>query len=278
MYRSKNLTLNNKLQMPAIGLGTYPMKGLELINTVLKAIDIGYNSFDTAAAYKNHEDIGKALKLSNTSREEIFITSKLSNKEQRAGDVEQALKTTLNYLGLEYLDLYLMHWPNPGTFLKSWSQMEKLYKEGLVKAIGVCNFHEHHLRELLSNGNIIPSINQVELHPLLNQKPLVKYCKSKNIVIEAYSPLARMHKKLIKNPLLVKIAEKYQKTVPQIILRWNYQNDIISIPKTQNEERLNENINIFDFNIDKYDLDFIDSLNESFRVRYNPDSCDFNKL
>jgi diketogulonate reductase-like aldo/keto reductase len=171
-----------------------------------------------------------------------------------------------------------MHWPNPETFLESWKQMEELYREGLCRAIGVCNFHEHHMEELISIAEILPVVNQIELHPLLSQKPLVNYCTSKRILIEAYSPLARMHKKLINNPIMVSLSEKYNKSVVQIILRWNFQNGIIVIPKTSNKERLKHNIDIFDFNISTEDMKTIDGINKNFRVRYDPDNCDFNRL
>lgn len=274
----EEFTLNNDVKMPVIGLGTYPMNGSILIETMLAAIENGYSSFDTSSAYENSEAIGEAIRISGKKREQIFITTKLSNTQQRSGDIEESLRRSLRILGLEYIDLYLMHWPNPGTYLKSWIEMEKLYIKGLTRSIGVSNFHEHHLNKLLKVAKIAPMINQIELHPYLNQKQLVKYCEKNSIKIQAYSPFARMHKELIKDKLLVKIANKYQKTIPQIILRWNFQNGIISIPKTQNITRLKENISIFNFSLNREEIEEINGLNKNLRIRYDPDNCDFSKL
>jgi diketogulonate reductase-like aldo/keto reductase len=171
-----------------------------------------------------------------------------------------------------------MHWPNPDTYMASWRQMEEIYQEGLTKAIGVCNFHKHHLEKLLDIANVVPAINQVELHPLLSQVDLVRYCTKNGIRVSAYSPLARMNPKLVENPVLQRIAGKYHKTVPQVILRWNFQNGIISVPKTSKQVRLRENLDIFDFTLTHGDISEIGDMNENFRVRHNPDNCDFSKL
>lgn len=274
----KYFKLNNGVLMPAIGLGTFPMNNSLLVDTIHNAIEVGFNSFDTADAYKNEEYLGRGLENCLKERKDIFMTTKLSNRQQRAGDVASALNQSLKYLKLEYIDLYLMHWPNPQTFLDSWKQMEKLYKDGYCRAIGVCNFHQHHLKDLLSVAEIIPAINQIEIHPFLSQKPLIEFCKSLNIQVEAYAPLARMDLNLINNSTLVALAKKYNKTVVQIILRWNYQCGVITIPKTQNKERLKENISIFDFEISDNDINLINQLNCDYRVRHNPDNCDFSKL
>lgn len=274
----KNFVLHNGMEIPAVGLGTFPMRGAELVAAVVKSIKYGYSSFDTSAAYRNENDLGYALEICGKERKEIFITTKLSNAQQRLGDVRGALMESMEWLKVNYVDLYLMHWPNPETFLDSWKDMEVLYKEGLCRAIGVCNFHQHHIEKLLSIAKEVPVINQIELHPLLSQKPLIQYCNSQGILVQAYSPLARMHEKLINNQVIVSLAQKYNKSVVQIILRWNFQNGIVTIPKTSNEERLKTNIDIFDFNISKEDIKAIDAINENYRVRYNPDDCDFSKL
>ncbi|WP_242875975.1 aldo/keto reductase [Cellulosilyticum sp. I15G10I2] len=274
----KKFILNNGIEMPVIGLGTYPMNGNLLIETMLKSITYGYRSFDTSSAYQNHESIGEAIRLCDKNRDKIFITTKLSNSQQRSGNVEGALKRSLSILGLKYVDLYLIHWPETDHYLESWIQMENLYKQGLVRAIGVCNFHEHHLKSLLNIANVIPAVNQIELHPCLTQKPLTRFCESYQIRVEAYSPLARMHRKLVENPILLQVADKYKKSVPQIILRWNYQNGIISIPKTQDSKRLRDNISIFDFSLLPEEMAAIEAINEDFRVRHDPDNCDFSKL
>ena len=273
-----HIKFNNGVEMPLIGLGTFPMNGLKLALIIRKAVKMGYRSFDTASAYGNEKWLGRGIRFFGKRRSDLFITTKLSNSSQRTGDVKAAFQNSMSRLGIKYLDLYLMHWPNPETYLKSWKQMEALYKDGLVRAIGVCNFHEHHLKSLLEIADVVPVINQVELHPLLSQANLVEFCEKCRIKTSAYSPLARMNDKLIKNKVLNEIAEKHQKTVPQIILRWDYQNKIVSIPKSSNPVRLKQNISIFDFNLSEDEMDMINQLNINFRVRHNPDNCDFSKL
>ena len=274
----KSITLNNKIEMPLLGMGTYPLKGLKFVLLVLKAYELGYRSFDLAPAYGNEKWFGLALRFCGKRRKNLFITTKLSNAAQRTGDVRAAFHNSLKKLGIKYLDLYLMHWPVPGLYESSWKQMEVLYKEGLVRAIGVCNFHEHHFKKLLDNANVIPAINQIELHPLLSQTDLVMFCREKAIQVESYSPVARMHDKLIKNETLVSIADRHQKSVPQVIFRWDLQHEIVAIPKSSSLVRLKENISIFDFVLSDQEMDLIDLLNIDFRVRYDPDNCDFSVL
>lgn len=273
-----HIKLNNGVEMPLIGLGTFPMNGLNLALIVRKAVKMGYCSFDTASAYGNEKWLGRGIRFCGKKRSDLFITTKLSNHDQRIGNVKAAFQKSMLRLGMKYLDLYLMHWPNPETYLNSWKQMEALYKKGLVRAIGVSNFHRHHLERLLEIADVVPVINQVELHPLLSQTDLVEFCEKSEIRVSAYSPLARMNEKLIKYEVLIDIAKRYQRTVPQIILRWDYQHQIVSIPKSSNPIRLKQNINIFDFNLSEDDMDLIDKLNINFRVRYDPDNCDFSKL
>ncbi|WP_270521500.1 aldo/keto reductase family protein [Megamonas funiformis] len=274
----KYFILNNGIKMPVIGLGTFPMKRLELFKVFFQATSCGYTSFDTSSAYGNERWLGLAQWISRKQRDKLFFSTKLSNAQQREGNIRKALENSLKLLKLDYIDLYLMHWPNPETYLKSWKEMEKLYEEKLIRAIGVCNFHEHHLNKLFSVANIIPAVNQIELHPLLSQKSLINFCRKYNIQVEAYSPLARMNEKLIKNKTLIDLSKKYNKTISQIIFRWNYQNNIIVIPKTSHKNRLIENIDFFDFEISSEDIKKIDLINCDFRVRHNPDTCDFTKL
>jgi len=272
----KNIVLNNGLKMPIIGLGTYPLNRFKLIKAMWYAHKKGCTSFDTSSAYHNERWLGVGIKIFGVKN--IFITTKLSNTSQRNGNIREALLESIKRLGVKHIDLYLMHWPNPDTYLESWKEMEKLYKEGLVKAIGVCNFHEHHLEKLLEVAEITPVINQIELHPLLTQMPLREYCKSKNIQIQSYSPIARMNPKLIENSILVSIAKKYNKSVPQVILRWNLENNIVTIPKSGSKDRIIENFDIFDFNLTDEEMDDINNINENFRVRYNPDTVDYFKV
>ena len=275
----KTILLNNNLKMPIIGLGTYPLNRLNLVKAMWNAYKNGCTSFDTSAAYGNERWLGLGIKILKIfGAKDLFITTKLSNASQREGNVRESLLKSMKRLNLNSIDLYLMHWPNPETYLESWKEMEKLYKEGLVKAIGVCNFHEHHLDKLLEIAEVIPAINQIELHPLMSQKPLREYCESRGIQIQAYSPVARMNPKLIKNPVLEKLAKKYNKTVPQIILRWNIESNIVTIPKSGNKNRIIENFNIFDFELTAEDISDINNLNEDYRVRYNPDTVDYFKV
>jgi len=273
-----SIRLNNGTEMPVLGMGTYPLKGFKFARLVRKAVGLGYRSFDLASAYGNERWFGRVLRFCGERRNNLFITTKLSNRAQWVGDVRAAFQDSLKKLGIKYLDLYLMHWPVPDMYESSWKQMEVLYKEGLVRAIGVCNFHEHHLKKLLENCDVIPAINQIELHPLLSQMDLVMFCREKGIQVESYSPVARMHDKLIKNETLVSIADWHQKTVPQVIFKWDLQHGIVVIPKSSSPVRLKENISIFDFNLSDQEMKSIDLLNIDFRVRYDPDSCDFSKL
>lgn len=272
------LKLANGILIPKVGFGTFPMNRFKLLKAVLIALKCGYKRFDTASAYGNERWLGFALKLSLKKRTDYFITTKLSNYEQKNCSVEVALKRSMKKLGVKYIDLYLMYWPNPETYLEKWKEMEELYKKGLVKAIGVCNFHEHHLERLISNSEIVPVLNQIELTPLLNQKKLEEYCKEKNIVIEAYSPLARMHEKIRENKVLNDLAKDKNRTISQIILKWNLEKERCFSVKSESKKRIKENIDIYDFYLKKDEILDIDKIDSNFRVRHNPDDCDFSKL
>jgi diketogulonate reductase-like aldo/keto reductase len=272
------LLLNNGVKLPLIGMGTYPLNGLRLAWLVRRATAMGYRGFDTASAYGNERWLGRGLRLSLKKREDYFVTSKLSNTEQRAGDVRRACTDSLARLGLKSLDLYLMHWPNPDTFRSCWRQMEQLYREGLVRAIGVCNFHAHHLQQLLEVASVIPAVNQVELHPLLSQTSLVAFCRQHDIQVQAYSPFARMHGKLLGSAILGEIAARCGKTVPQVILRWHCQHQLCAVPKSANSTRLKQNLAVSGFTLTEQEMQHIDGLNINFRVRHDPDHCDFTRL
>jgi methylglyoxal/glyoxal reductase len=277
----KYFELYNGLKIPVLGMGTYPLNGLRLSFFTACAptcIGGGYSLIDTASAYSNEYWIGYGIRLSPVPRSRFFVTSKLSNSEQRNGNVRNALLKSIKKMAIKKIDLYLMHWPNPETYLDCWKKMEDLYDEGLVRAIGVCNFHQHHLENIFSSSRIRPMVNQIELHPLLSQKPLVDFCNKHDVQVEAYSPLARMHQKLIHNEALLEIAKNKQKTLPQVVFRWNYQCGIIPIPKCSSLKRLRENIDIFNFELSTEEMQRIDNLNCNFRVRHDPDNCDFYKL
>ncbi len=271
-------TLHNGVKMPWFGLGVFKVsEGAEVIDAVRTAIANGYRSIDTAAAYGNEEGVGQGIregmKEAGISREELFITSKVWNSDLGYESTMAAYETSLKNLGLDYLDLYLIHWPVEGKYKEAWRALETLYKDGRVKAIGVSNFHVHHLEELLKDAEITPMINQVEFHPHLTQEELRSFCKEHDIQLEAWSPL--MQGKLLDHPLLVEIAAKTEKTVAQVILRWDLQNGVVTIPKSIKEARIIQNSQIFDFELTEDDMERISALNENQRVGPDPDNFDF---
>ncbi len=266
--------LSNGIKMPWLGLGVWQVEdGAEVKNTVKWAIKAGYRSIDTAAAYGNEAGVGKAIKECGVAREELFITTKLWNANQGYEIALKAFEKSRKLLGLEYVDLYLIHWPVKGKYVDSWKALVKLYQDGLVRAIGVSNFHTHHLEDVMSDSGVVPMVNQVECHPWLTQKPLLNFCKANNIQLEAYSPL--MHGNLNKEPLLAEIGEKYEKTAAQVVLRWDLQNEIVVIPKSVRESRIIENADIFDFQLALEDMERIDALNRDQRFLPDPDHINF---
>ncbi|WEG12863.1 aldo/keto reductase [Pullulanibacillus sp. KACC 23026] len=271
-------TLSNGIKMPWFGLGVFKVEeGPELINAVKVAIKHGYRSIDTASIYGNEEGVGKAIiegiEEAGISRDDLFITSKVWNADLGYESTLNAFTTSLNKLGLDYLNLYLIHWPVEGKYKEAWRALETLYKEGKVKAIGVSNFQIHHLEELMKEAEIKPMINQVEYHPRLTQKDLHAFCQKHGIQLEAWSPL--MQGQLLDHPDLLSIANKYNKTVAQIILRWDLQNGVITIPKSTKEHRIIENSTVFDFELSQEDIKRINQLNQDLRVGPDPDHFDF---
>lgn len=275
----KKIVLSNGVNMPQFGLGTYPMTKSVLENTVHESIKLGYRCFDTASAYGNDISLGNAIHSAGIAREEVFIVSKISNEEQRNGNIEKRYEEMLRRMKMDYIDLLLVHWPNPETYISTWVEMEKIYKKGEVLSIGVSNFEKQHIELLKKHATIMPMINQIELHPLLNQKSLVEYCqKELKIQVMAYAPLARMNNKLMNNEILIELSNKYLKSIPQIVLRWSIELGVITIPKAERVSNLKENINIFDFSLEEKDIKKINLINENFRVGYNPNNCDFTQL
>ncbi|WP_417900923.1 aldo/keto reductase [Bacillus haimaensis] len=260
--------------MPWFGLGVFKVEeGQEVESSVKMAIQAGYRSIDTAAIYKNEDGVGKAIKEAGVPREELFITTKVWNADQGYESTLAAFEASMEKLGLEYLDLYLVHWPVKGKYVDTWRALEKLYADGKVRAIGVSNFHIHHLQDILNVAEVKPMVNQVEYHPKLSQVELLNFCKENGIQMEAWSPL--MQGELLQNEVLMELAEKYNKSVAQIILRWDLQNGVVTIPKSVKEHRIKENADIFDFEITDEDMQKIHALNENKRVGPDPDNFDF---
>ncbi|WP_078381297.1 aldo/keto reductase [Sutcliffiella halmapala] len=271
-------TLHNGVKMPWMGIGVFKVEeGPELENAVKIAIRHGYRSVDTAAIYENEEGVGKGIQAGLESagilREDLFVTSKVWNADLGYESTINAYETSLEKLGLEYLDLYLIHWPVEGKYKEAWRALETLYKEGRVKAIGVSNFHIHHLEELMMDAEIKPMVNQVEYHPRLSQRELQSFCKEQGIQLEAWSPL--MQGQLLDNLELQEIAKNYGKSVAQIILRWDLQNGVVTIPKSTKEHRIVENASIFDFELTDEEMSRINNLNQNHRVGPDPDNFDF---
>jgi diketogulonate reductase-like aldo/keto reductase len=270
--------LHNGIKMPWFGIGVFKVEeGPELVNAVKAAIKHGYRSIDTAAIYGNEEGVGQAIRegIQDTgiSRENLFVTSKVWNDDLGYESTISAYETSLNKLGLDYLDLYLIHWPVEGKYKEAWRALETLYKEGRVKAIGVSNFQAHHLEELMKNAEVKPMVNQVEYHPRLTQKEIQSFCNNNGIQLGAWSPLMQGH--LLDNEVLQEIADKYEKSVAQIILRWDLQNGVVTIPKSTKENRIIENAAVFDFELSKEDMKRIEGLNQDLRVGPDPDNFDF---
>lgn len=274
MDLSSTVKLNNGVDIPVLGLGVFKSReGDEAYNAVKWAIEAGYKHVDTAAVYGNEVSVGKAIKDSGIKREEIFITTKLWNENMRQGNQYQAFEESLARLGVDYVDLYLIHWPVKGKYVESWKVLEKIYKEGRAKAVGVSNFHIHHLEDVFAASDLVPAVNQVECHPELTQVELADYCKSKGILFEPWSPLGAGT--LIENETLVSIAAKYGKSSAQLILKWGLQRGFINIPKSSNKERIIQNTQIFDFTISDEDMNAIFALNSGRRTGADPETFTF---
>ncbi|MEB8347044.1 aldo/keto reductase [Flavobacteriaceae bacterium KMM 6898] len=264
----KNLILNNGHKIPLVGFGTYKATEQEGIESVISAISSGYSLIDTAAIYGNEKAVGKGIKVSGALRENIFITTKVWRECLGYESTKKEFEKSLNRLNLDYIDLYLIHWPANAknydnwqkTNADTWRAMEELQAEGKIKSIGVSNFFQEHLEALFQTANVIPSINQIEFHPGYWQQELVEYCKGQNIVVESWSPLARG--KVFGNQVLEAIAKKHNKSVSQVCLRWIIQHDVIVIPKSTSPKRIEENINLFDFELTSAEMELINNLPE----------------
>lgn len=264
------VTLNNGIKIPGFGLGVFKVEaGATTYDTVRTALKLGYRLIDTAAIYGNEEAVGKAIHDSGIPREEIFVTSKVWNDDQGYEETLAAFDTTMEKLGLEYLDLYLIHWPITGKFKDTWRALEKIYRDGKVRSIGVSNFHVHHLEELLKDAEVKPVLNQIEYHPHLTQEDVLQFCKENAIQMQSWSPLKRGE--IITEPVIKEIADKHDKTPAQIVLRWNLQNGVITIPKSVKEHRMQENADIFNFELTEDEMEKLNDLNKNERIGSNPD-------
>lgn len=262
--------LNNDRTMPLLGLGLYKITDdAEAETAITAAVQNGYRLFDTASAYKNEEFVGHALAKCGIPRKDLFVTTKIWNNAQRLGDVEASLQRSLDRLGLDYIDLYLIHWPVPGCFLNTWKDMEKILESGRALSIGVSNFETRHLEELRRVSGIVPAVNQIECHPLCYPKELIEYCQSNGIQVQAYAPLARGA--YLDNDILCVLGTKYAHTPAQVGLRWAIQKGISVIPKSTHPERIASNARIFDFTIDQEDMDLLDTLNQNYHSASIPE-------
>ncbi len=265
----KNIKLNNDREIPQLGLGTWKMKlNHPAKPAVLSALKIGYRHIDTAQIYLNQGQVGAAIAESGIPREQIFVTTKIWNGNQAKDKLMPSFENSLRKLRTDYVDMLLIHFPVTETRAEAWKQLEEIYHSGRANSIGVSNYTVKHLKELLKHAEVIPAVNQVELHVYLQQPELVKFCQDNGIVLEAYSPLAHNHG--LDNEVLQTIGAKYKKTAAQVMLRWCIEQGFVTIPKSNNAERQAENLDIFDFELDKSDLAKIKKLDSNLRTCWDP--------
>ncbi|MGE7676079.1 aldo/keto reductase [Lysinibacillus sp. NPDC094403] len=275
----RNVTLNNGFEMPLIGYGVFRVPdGDDLAEAVKTAIAKGYRSIDTAQVYRNEESVGRGIRAAIdeglVTREELFVTSKVWNDGLSYEETLAAYDNSLKKLGLDYLDLYLVHWPGIDTnYVDVYKALEKIYQDGRVRSIGVSNFHVHHLENLLKETSVVPVINQIEFHPHLTQEEVRAYCKEKGIQVEAWSPL--MNGSLLEESLIQQLASKYGKTPAQIVLRYDVQHDVVTIPKTMTPTRMTENLTVFDFALTEEEMAQLDALNDGLRCGPDPEKFNF---
>ena len=248
------------------------------VSAISNALNLGYRLIDYSSAYGDGKLLQKAIQKSGVKREELFITTRVSNRAQREGRVREEFMTFLKNMQLDYVDLLQFHWPVTDIYLGTWREMENLKDEGLVKHLGVANCHQHHLEDIFKMCKYRPEVGQFEIHPLFTQKALIEYYNHQGIVVEAYTPIARYDDRLVRLPLLKRMGKKYNKTFVQIILRWHVQNGVIPLVRSMSNAHQIENFNIFDFELEQEDIAAIDAVNINSRLRYDPDNCDFSIL
>ena len=263
------VTLNNGVAMPRLGLGVYQTPpGEATRRTVLAALRAGYRHIDTAAAYRNERDVGAAIRESGIPRDEIFVTTKLWTQDMGLDSALRACDRSLKELGLDRLDLYLIHWPGSPVRWESWEALEKLYRAGKCRAIGVSNYLEKHLQEIFKRFELVPAVNQVEFSPFLHQRKLLAFCREHHIQLEAYAPLTQGAK--LAHPVVKRVAEGVGRTPAQVLIRWALQHDLVVIPKSVRPERIVENASVYDFELGPEDMKKLDALNENFRTAWDP--------
>lgn len=256
--------------MPLLGLGVYKITGENEAETAIQAaVDAGYRLIDTASAYKNEEDVGRGIARCSIPRKDLFITTKVWNTAQRLGDIQGSFERSLDRLKLDYVDLFLIHWPVPGCYLSTWKIMEEIYASGRALSIGVSNFEIRHLEELKKVSDMIPAVNQIECHPLCYPRELIEYCQASGIQVQAYAPLARGA--YLDNDVMCVLGTKYGRTPAQIGLRWAVQKGISVIPKSIHPDRIVSNSEIFDFSIEQEDMDILDTLNQNYHSSHVPE-------
>lgn len=289
---NKTIILNNGVEMPLVGLGTWALPNDDLITIIKSAYDNGYRKLDTAVKYNNEQEIGNSIKKLNISRKDLFITTKLYGRNLynfgrdyhpffhvQTKSIKRAFEESCKRLGTDYIDLYLIHWPYP-EYIKFYLEIEKLYKDGRIKAIGVCSFQPKHIDDLMQKASILPAVNQIEISPYNNQKKIVEYCRSNNIQVEAYSSFGGDKKSqlfILEDPLLKDIARNHGKSVAQIINRWLVQQNIAILPRSKSTIHQNENISIFDFELSSEEMQYIFKLNKDIFVWGNSEDVVYNK-
>lgn len=267
--------LNNGVKIPEIGLGVFRVQEEDTENVVKWAIDAGYRHIDTASVYENEQAVGKAIKESGVNREDLFVTTKIWNSDIRQNRVKEAFDESLERLGMDYVDMCLIHWPVENSEI-AYKQMEELYTAGKIKAIGVSNFQKHHMKELEKHITVLPTVNQIESNPRFANQELIDWCFSKGIAVEAYSPLGgSIDNNILNNHVLSAIAEKYNKCVAQIVIRWHLQRGLIVLPKSIHQDRIIQNIDVYDFSLNDEEMDKINSLDLNIRTGSDPDHFDF---
>lgn len=267
-------TLNNGIKIPLLGLGVFRTSDEETVNAVKWALEAGYRHIDTAQYYANETGVGKGLRESGVPREEIFVTTKAWNDDMRAGGTMRVFEASLKAMQLDYVDLYLIHWPVE-KFEEIWKVFEEIYASGRAKCIGVSNFQPHHLEKLLKSATVKPAVNQIEIHPRLTQKPLIDFCGKQGIACEAWSPLGGLVSQVRQEETLESIGKKHGKSAVQVILRWQLQRGVIPLPKSSNKDRIVENTRLYDFELDADEMAAIEALNQDKRVGPDPDNFTF---